>query len=96
MPIILATQEAEIRRIGVQSQPGKQFISPYLGKTHHKNRVGGADQGVGPEFKPQYRKQTKTKKTQPVHHRKILSQKKKIGKGVGRVTQVVESGRAPA
>jgi hypothetical protein len=78
-PIILATQEAEIRRIGVQSQPGKQFISPYLGKTHHKNRVGGADQGVG-----------------PVHHRKILSQKKKIGKGVGRVTQVVESGRAPA
>jgi hypothetical protein len=30
MPIILATQEAEIRRITVQSQPGKQFAKPYL------------------------------------------------------------------
>jgi hypothetical protein len=25
-------------------------------KTLHKNRVGGVAQGVGPEFKPQYRK----------------------------------------
>jgi hypothetical protein len=32
-PVILATQEAEIRRIVVL---GKQFWRPYLEKTHHK------------------------------------------------------------
>jgi hypothetical protein len=31
MPIILATQEAEIRRIVIQNQPGK-FVRPYLEK----------------------------------------------------------------
>jgi hypothetical protein len=31
MPVILATQEAEIRRIVVQI-----FMRPYLGKTHHE------------------------------------------------------------
>jgi hypothetical protein len=36
-PIILATQEAEIRRITVRSQPGgKKFLRPYLKKIHHK------------------------------------------------------------
>jgi hypothetical protein len=29
-------------------------MSPYLEKTHHKNRAGGVTQGEGPEFKPQY------------------------------------------
>jgi hypothetical protein len=37
MPIILATQEAEIRRIVVQSQPGqKKFTRPYLKKPFTK------------------------------------------------------------
>jgi hypothetical protein len=35
---ILATQEAEIRRITVQSSPGKQFMRPYLEKTLHKKK----------------------------------------------------------
>jgi hypothetical protein len=35
MPVILATQEAEIRRITVQSQPG-QIVRSYLEKPHHK------------------------------------------------------------
>jgi hypothetical protein len=35
-PVILATQETEIRRITVQSQTQKQFTRPYLEKTHHK------------------------------------------------------------
>jgi hypothetical protein len=35
MPVILATQETEIRRITVQSQPG-QFVRSYLEKTPHK------------------------------------------------------------
>jgi hypothetical protein len=52
MPVILATQQAEIRRIKVQSQ-AKQIVQqdPIL-KTHHKNRAGGVAQGEGPEFKP--------------------------------------------
>jgi hypothetical protein len=49
-PVILATQEAEIRRLEVRSQFGR----PYLKKTHHKKWAGGVAQGVGPEFKPQY------------------------------------------
>jgi hypothetical protein len=57
MPVILATQEAEIRRIKVRSQPG-QMVQKTLQNpiTHHKNRAGGVAQGVGLEFKPQYRK----------------------------------------
>jgi hypothetical protein len=40
MPIILVSQEAEIRRILVQSQPG-QIVHPrpYLEKNHHKQKV---------------------------------------------------------
>jgi hypothetical protein len=39
MPIILATQEAEIKRIMVRSQHGKQFERPYFEKTHHKKEL---------------------------------------------------------
>jgi hypothetical protein len=59
MSVIPAIQEAEVRRIMVQSQPEKQFSRPYLKKTHPKKRAGGVAQGVGPEFKPQYRKKKK-------------------------------------
>jgi hypothetical protein len=61
MPIILATQEAEIRRIMVRSQP-RQIVcktlsqkSPHKHKTHkHKKGPGGVAQGIVPEFKPLY------------------------------------------
>jgi hypothetical protein len=55
MPVILATQEAEIRRMVVQSQPwqiGRE--RPYLEKNPSQQRAGGVAQGVGPEFKPQF------------------------------------------
>jgi hypothetical protein len=48
MPVIPATQEAEIRRIEVQSQIG-QIVCEALS---HKKRAGRVAQG--PEFKPQY------------------------------------------
>jgi hypothetical protein len=53
MPIILAIQEAEIRRITGQSQTRKIVGRPYCKKTHSskKKRSGGGAQGVGPEFK---------------------------------------------
>jgi hypothetical protein len=35
-PVILATQEAEIRRIGFKAIIGKELTRPYLEKTHHK------------------------------------------------------------
>jgi hypothetical protein len=59
MPVILATQEAEIRRIEVQTQP-KQIVHETLSwKNPSQKRGGGVAQCVGPEFKPQYRKQNK-------------------------------------
>jgi hypothetical protein len=37
IPIILATQEAEIRRIAVESQLGQIFLRDLISKkTHHK------------------------------------------------------------
>jgi hypothetical protein len=54
MPVILATQEAEIRRIVVLSQPG-QIVSETLSqKNPSKNRAGGVAQDVDPDFKTQY------------------------------------------
>jgi hypothetical protein len=51
MPIILATQEAEIRRTSVQSQPGKTVHETLSQKTHHKKMAGGVTQNIGCEFK---------------------------------------------
>jgi hypothetical protein len=60
--VILATQEAELRRIVVRSQPwaisSRDPISEK--KKHHKKRAGGVAQGVGPEFKPHYWKNKQT------------------------------------
>jgi hypothetical protein len=56
MPVTLATQEAEIRRIVVQSQPG-QIVHKTLSQknpSHKKIRPGGVAQGESPEFKTQY------------------------------------------
>jgi hypothetical protein len=51
MPVILATQKAENRRIKVRSQP-RQIVHETLSqKKNHKKRVGGMAYGVGPEFK---------------------------------------------
>jgi hypothetical protein len=55
MPVILTTQEAEIRRMEVQSQP-RQIVYKTLSRKYLtlKNRAGGMAQCVGPEFKSQY------------------------------------------
>jgi hypothetical protein len=65
MPIILATQEAEIRRITVRSQPwGKEFARPFT-----KKWGGRVTQGEGPEFKPQYCKKKEIPKMLMVNQR---------------------------
>jgi hypothetical protein len=57
-PVILAIQKVEIRRIS-QRNSSRDPISK---KPHHKKRAGEVVQGIGPEFKPQYRKKKKKKK----------------------------------
>jgi hypothetical protein len=64
MPIVLATQKAEIRRIEVQSQ-SRQIVWETLSwkkKNPSQKRAGGVAQGIGPEFKLQYHKKKKNKK----------------------------------
>jgi hypothetical protein len=56
MPVILATQEAEIRRIVVRSQVGQIVPREPILKNPSQNKAGGVTQSVGPEFKPQYHK----------------------------------------
>jgi hypothetical protein len=65
MPVIPATQEAEIRRIVVRSQPGQIVCETLSQKYPSQKRAGVVAQGVGPEFKPQYcRKKDEVKRLQ--------------------------------
>jgi hypothetical protein len=52
-PVILATQEAKIRRIVVQSQPKQIVLKTLSQKIPTQKRPGGVAQGIGLEFKPQ-------------------------------------------
>jgi hypothetical protein len=62
LPIILATQEAEIRRMQFEASPGK-IVCKTLSRKKKKSqkRDGGVAQGVDPEFKPQYCQKKKKK-----------------------------------
>jgi hypothetical protein len=62
----LATQEAEISRMEVWSQPGQMVHKTLSQKTHNKKRAGGVAQGVGPEFKHQYHTKKKKMETRIV------------------------------
>jgi hypothetical protein len=69
MPVILATQEAEIRMIMVQSQPEQIVLKTPSQKNQKpkqtlKKRAGGVAQSIGPKFKPQCH--TKKKKVNAV------------------------------
>jgi hypothetical protein len=65
--LILATQETEIRRTMVRSQPG-QIVRETLSRKNpsQKKRAGGVSQGISPEFKPLYRKNNNKKIDFPV------------------------------
>jgi hypothetical protein len=52
MSVTLATQEAEMRRIAVQSQP-RQIVCETLSQENPSQKwTRGIAQGAGPEFKP--------------------------------------------
>jgi hypothetical protein len=59
VPVILATQKAEIRRIMVRSHPGQIVHETLSRKYPPQKRDGGVAQGVGPEFKLQCHKKIK-------------------------------------
>jgi hypothetical protein len=67
MPVILATQEAEIRRITVQSQQGQIFSRSHLEKTLHKKGLVEwfkvKTQSSYSSTKKKKKKQTKNKET---------------------------------
>jgi hypothetical protein len=46
MPVILAAQEGEVRRITVQGQPRQIVLETLSQKTHHKKRTDGVAQAV--------------------------------------------------
>jgi hypothetical protein len=56
MPVILATQEADVRWMEVRSQPSQVVPRDPILKNSSQKSAGGVAQGVGPEFKPQYQK----------------------------------------
>jgi hypothetical protein len=60
-PVIPAIQEAEIRRIAVQSQPIGAVLKTLSQKNPSQKRARGVAQGGGPEFKPQYHKRINNK-----------------------------------
>jgi hypothetical protein len=80
VPVILATQEADIRRITIQSQP-RQIVRETLSqKNLSQKRAGGVAQGVSPEFKPQCLKKKKNRQGRPRTGRgSILSSRSESG-----------------
>jgi hypothetical protein len=56
MPVILATQEAEIRKIEIQSQPDKIVQVALFRKNPSQRSAGGMVRAVGSDFKSQYHK----------------------------------------
>jgi hypothetical protein len=49
MPVILATQEAEIRRTAIPGQPGQIVHKTLSQKNPSQKRAGGVTQGVIPK-----------------------------------------------
>jgi hypothetical protein len=68
-PGILATQEAEIRRIKVWSQPRQIVHETISWKNPSQKSSGGEAQGIGPEFKSRYAK--KSNRRGEYEHRSI-------------------------
>jgi hypothetical protein len=61
MPVIPATQEAEIRRIDVRSQPRANSLRNPISKNPSQKirEAGGVAQSVDPVFKSQYHEKEK-------------------------------------
>jgi hypothetical protein len=60
--VVLATQEADIRRIAVLGQPGQTVHETLSLKNPSEKRAGGMAQGAGPKFKPSFQQKKKKEK----------------------------------
>jgi hypothetical protein len=63
MPVVLATQDADIRKIAVQSQPGQIVRETIARKIPFSS--------IGPEFKPQSHQKKKKRKKNQVRRREV-------------------------
>jgi hypothetical protein len=71
VPVILATQEAEIRRITVQSQPGQIILQTLSQKYPTQNRTGGVAQAVE-SLPSKYNALVQTKNPQDKGEKQVL------------------------
>jgi hypothetical protein len=60
--VVLASQEADIRRITVLGQPGQTVHETLSLKKTSEKRAGGVAQGAGPKFKPSFQQKKKEKR----------------------------------
>jgi hypothetical protein len=67
-PRILATQEAEIKRIEIPSQPRQTVQETLSQKNPSQKRAGEVAQGIGSEFKFQHHKNKQKKILRNLHH----------------------------
>jgi hypothetical protein len=58
-PVILATEEAEVRRIINRSKPLQISLQDPISKIPNTKRTDEVAQGVSPEYKPRYQKKKK-------------------------------------
>jgi hypothetical protein len=73
MPVILATQEAEIRRIAVRSQPGQIAPKTLSQINPSRERACEVAQGSNPGTAHDNNKQQKNKSTKPTRRSTMLS-----------------------
>jgi hypothetical protein len=86
MPVILATQETEIRRIEVGSQPSANTLCDPISKKNHKERAGRVTQvvrrkkgegGGGGRRRRRRRRRRKEKKKEKKNYTKFSKRKTK-------------------
>jgi hypothetical protein len=67
MLVILATQEAKIRKITIWRQPRQTVCETLSQESTSQKRADGMAIGVGSEFKPQYSKKRKKQQGKNCH-----------------------------
>jgi hypothetical protein len=65
MPVILASQEAEIGGLRYEASPGQIVHETLAWKIPSQKSASGLAQSVGSKFKPQYKKKKKKKRGKP-------------------------------
>jgi hypothetical protein len=78
MPVILATQEAEIRGSQFAASLGKQFMIPYLKNTQHKKELAQVVKRLPSKHKAQSANSSTSPKKKSVHYIYLCKQLKEV------------------